>query len=135
MPHFGTLLFLCTVEAAAALLSMKPTLKLVPALLVLLATCTVLGQVTDQPNQPSSPQDRVAVADELNGSSDHQPATLKVLGANLRDSVGSPVGRIENLIIDPTSGQIEFLIVSPFFPTNSTKIIAIPWKAISYRAD
>ncbi len=132
---FWDMSIMCTVEVAKILLAMKPTLKFVPALLVFLATCTVPGQVTDRPNQPSSPQDPVPVADELNGSSDHQPVALKVLGANLRDSVGSPVGRIENLIVDPNSGQIAFLIVSPFFPTNSTRIMAIPWKAISYRAE
>jgi len=99
---------------------MKTAHELATAISLLLTTCSALAQVTDQPNQPSAPSDRVAVADEVSSSPDHQPVTLKVLGVNLRDSVGSPVGRIENLIVDPNSGQVEFLIVAPFFPTNST---------------
>src|SRR5437867_13457132 len=101
---------------------MKITLKLATGVSLLLTAFSALAQVADQPNQPSAPQDRVAVADEVSSSPDHQPVTLKVLGANLRDSVGSPVGRIENLIVDPNSGQIDFLIVAPFFPTNSTTV-------------
>lgn len=114
---------------------MNATQKLATALSLLWTTFFVSAQVTDQPNQPSAAQDRVAIADEVNASSDHQPVTLKVNGANLRDSVGSPIGRIENLILDPTSGQVEFLIVAPYFPTNSTKVMAVPWKAIAYRSD
>ena len=135
MPHFGTVPFCVPSKLRRVLIAMKPMLKWVPLLLVFLATCNVLGQVTDQPNQPSAPQDRIPVADELNASSDRQPITLKVSGAHLRDSVGSPVGRIENLIVDPNSGQVDFLIVAPFFPTNGTKIMAIPWKTITYRAE
>ena len=118
---------------------MKAMLKRISALVLLLlvTACSAQAQVTGQGSQPEAPQDRApaSASSQPNDGSDHQPIALRILGANLRDSVGAPVGRIENLIVDPNSGQVDFLIVSPFFPTNGSRMLAIPWKAISYRAD
>jgi hypothetical protein len=60
---------------------------------------------------------------------------VKIVGATLRDNGDSPIGRVEDLIVDPESGRIEFLIVMPYFPTNSAKLKPIPWKAITHRSE
>src|SRR6185503_18885551 len=83
----------------------------------------------------TSPLDRVAPTGETDGKAQSQPITLKVMGANLRDNEGAPLGRVEDLIVDPTSGRIEFVIVSAFYPTNATKLTPIPWKAITPRTE
>ena len=116
---------------------MKRTLELALLLLVLLlpAFYAAAQQSNDQTPRPTSPQDRVAPTGEINGKPQPQPIALKVVGANLRDNEGAPLGRVEDLIIDPSSGRIEFLIVSTFYPTNSTKLTPIPWKAITPRTE
>jgi len=58
-----------------------------------------------------------------------------VLSASLRDNGGSPIGRIEDLLVDPGSGRIEFVLAAPFFPTNNSKIMPIPWKALKQGSD
>src|SRR6185503_6027634 len=83
----------------------------------------------DQAPQPTSPKDRVTPTEEINAKAEQQPITLKVIGANLRDNQGATIGRVEDLVVDPASGRIEFLIVSAFYPTNSSKLMPIPWKA------
>ena len=125
---------------------MKRTIELVVLfLLLLLFAFYVAGQpvvprastaqVNGQPAQPTSPKDRVTPTEELNASAPQQPIALKVVGTNLRDNQGATVGRVEDLVVDPASGRIEFLIVSAFYPTNSTKLMPIPWKAVSARSE
>jgi hypothetical protein len=115
---------------------MKRTIEFIVVLLIwLLFGFYTAAQVNDQPPQPISPTDRISPTQEPNNKAQLQPITLKVAGANLRDDQGAPIGRVEDIVVDPASGRIDLLIVSAFFPTNSTKLMAIPWKAITYRAE
>lgn len=113
---------------------MKTILELKALLVasIIAANYGALGQANDQTAQPTSPRDRIAPADEK--TKGDQPITLRISGANLRDDSGASIGRVEDLIIDPQTGRIEFLIVSAFYPTNSIKLLPIPWKAITYRS-
>jgi hypothetical protein len=114
---------------------MKRTIELIVVLIIwLLFGFYSAAQVSDQTPQPTSPTDRVTPTGELS-SAPSQPVTLRIVGANLRDNQGLPIGRVEDLIVDPSSGRIDFLIVSTFFPTNSTKLTPVPWKAVTYRAE
>jgi hypothetical protein len=100
-----------------------------------LGTCSMFGQANDQSPQPSSPQDRISPTGELNAKAQQQLITVRVVGATLRDNGDSPIGHVEDLIVDPESGRIEFLIVVPYFPTNSAKVKPIPWKAVTHRSE
>src|SRR5258706_3529855 len=100
----------------------------VALLLLLLVIFPARAQANDEPARPTSPKDRASPIEEVNAPTEEQPLTLRVAGANLRDKAGSPIGRVEDLVIDPESGRIDFLVVSTFFPTNSTKLMSIPWK-------
>jgi len=104
-------------------------------LLTLLASYSAAAQGNDQSVQPTAPQDRVSPTGEINAKTDPQPLTVKIVGATLRDDGDMPLGRIEDLIVDPESGRIEFVIVSSYYPTNSTKLRAIPWKAIKHQGE
>jgi hypothetical protein len=115
-------------------------LQIAPKLLV----CAVLlsgmiesgrAQAPNESAQPTAARDRANPVDGSKGAAEQPSITLHLIGAHLRDDVGSPVGRIENLLVDPESGRIELLLVTPDFPTNTTKILPVPWKALTHRAD
>jgi len=92
------------------------------------------GQTTNS-SIPASQNSDQAKADDAANPNEQQAITLRIMGANLRDNTGSPIGKIENFVVDPGSGKIEFLLVAPYFPTNSTKILPVPWGAVRYRSD
>jgi hypothetical protein len=116
---------------------MKFTLELI--LLVLLlwlgGPSLTLGQISDQTPAPTSPRDAVRPTEEPSARTEQPPLVIRVAGINLHDNAGSPIGRIENLVIDPSSGRIDFIIADTFFPTNSNKLLPIPWKAISHQPE
>jgi hypothetical protein len=116
---------------------MRRTIELLLALLLLLLglSYSAAAQANDQAPNPPAARDRVSPADDPNPGAAPGRVNLKVFGLNLRDNADSPIGRIEELVIDPKSGRIEFVIVSTFFPTNSTKLTPIPWKALTPRAE
>jgi hypothetical protein len=68
-------------------------------------------------------------------TNEQQLLTVRTMGINLRDNAGSPIGRVENFVVDSGSGRVEFVLVAPFFPTNSMKILPIPWSAVQHRPD
>jgi hypothetical protein len=113
---------------------MKSTVQIFVATVLLGGfTPHLRSQAPDETARPSAARDRVSPADEA--KTDKQSITLKAMGANLRDDLGAPIGKIENVVIDPGSGRIEFLLVAPMFPTNTYKMLPIPWQALQYRAD
>jgi hypothetical protein len=76
-----------------------------------------------------------AAGQESVGTNEQQLLTVRTMGINLRDNTGSPIGRVENFVVDSDSGRVEFVLVAPFFPTNSMKILPIPWSAVQHRPD
>jgi hypothetical protein len=116
---------------------MRRTIELLVALLLFLlgVSYSAAGQANDQAAKPLSPRDQPGPNQGSNPNPSPGRVTLKVTGLNLRDNADSPIGRIEDLIIDPNSGRIEFVIVSTYFPTNSTKLTPVPWKALTPRAE
>ena len=114
--------------------TMKTTLTFL-LLSALFCSSTAVAQTPVESARPSSPQETAAKSSDDSSTVDEQLITLKLMSANLRDSTGSPVGRIENVLVDPASGKIELLAVSLLFPTNSTKILPIPWKAVKHRPE
>lgn len=108
---------------------MRRTIEFLVALLLFLLGVgySAAGQGNNQAAQPAA---RTGESNPNVGR-----VTLKVSGLNLRDNTDAPIGRVEDIVINPNSGQIEYLIVSTFFPTNSTKLTPIPWKAVTPRAE
>src|ERR1051325_8704407 len=111
---------------------MKSTVQIFVATVLLVGfTPDLRSQAPNESARPSAAQDRVSPTDEA--KTDKQSITLKAMGANLRDDLGAPIGKIENVVIDPGSGRIEFLLVAPMFPTNTYKMLPITWQALQYR--
>lgn len=69
-------------------------------------------------------------------SSAEEPVVLKVTSATVRDAQNQIFGRIEELIINPDSGKIEFAFVANAINTNViAKVTPIPWRLLTARTD
>ncbi len=99
-------------------------------LVVASAFPALLAQVAS-PDAPS-PSDQTA-PDKTDAI--ERPVVLKIVAASVRDAQGLPLGRLENIILNPSSGRIDFAIVSNLILTNNPKLIAIPWARLSPRSD
>jgi len=52
--------------------------------------------------------------------------STKVIGAQVKTSSGEDVGRIEDVILNPTSGRIDFAVISA-----ESKLVPVPWQLLS----
>jgi hypothetical protein len=101
---------------------------------ILAGSPLVVGaQTTD--TQTNAASQAGAGGQENTVANEQQLLTVRTMGINLRDNTGSPIGRVENFVLDADSGRVEFVLVAPFFPTNSMKILPIPWSAVQHRPD
>jgi sporulation protein YlmC with PRC-barrel domain len=61
---------------------------------------------------------------------------ITLLGSAVRDSEGTDVGRIEQLLINPDDGQIAYAVVAVGASSGfSDTSIAIPWDAVTVARD
>jgi hypothetical protein len=72
-----------------------------------------------QPTQPAEP-------------SQPQHIVLRVVGSQVRNQTGERLGLIEEMFVHRTSGAAEYAIVSPSYPTNSSRQVPVPWGALTY---
>src|SRR5437879_3145383 len=62
----------------------------------------------------------------------------KIIGSQVKSSTGENLGTIEDVIINPRSGRIEFGVLSVTGPTGTTptgageKLTPIPWRLLSF---
>jgi hypothetical protein len=79
--------------------------------------------ISSQPGQPSSstlsPTGRAA------GQQQHFRST-KIMGSQVKTTSGEDVGRIEDVLLHPTSGRIAFAIIS-----SEGKLVPVPWQLLS----
>jgi len=57
----------------------------------------------------------------------------KFLGANVRDMAGQSVGTLKDIVMQPSSGQAEFAIIS--LNDRRDQLTAVPWKLIQPTTD
>ena len=53
----------------------------------------------------------------------------KVIGAQVKSSSGEDIGRIEDVILNPATGRIDFAVISA-----ENKLVPVPWQLISLSA-
>src|SRR5687767_8424083 len=82
--------------------------------------------ISSQPGQPSSstlsPTGKGA---GYAGQQQHFRST-KIVGAQVKSSSGEDVGRIEDVVLNPSSGRIDFAIIS-----SESKLVPVPWQLLS----
>jgi len=57
---------------------------------------------------------------------------LRVVGSQVRNTIGERLGLIEEVFVNRASGAVEYAIVSPSYPTNSSRQVPVPWGALTY---
>ena len=79
--------------------------------------------ISSQPGQPSS--STYSATGRGAGQQTHFRST-KIMGAQVKSSSGEDVGRIEDVVLNPSSGRIDFAIIS-----SESKLIPVPWQLLS----
>jgi len=59
--------------------------------------------------------------------------TESLLKAKIINPDGTEVGQVENLLLDASTGQTEFVLISP--DEFSRKLIPVPWIVMEYNAE
>lgn len=79
--------------------------------------------ISSQPGQSSS--STLSATGRGAGQQQHFRST-KILGAQVKSSSGEDVGRIEDVVLNPASGRIDFAIIS-----SESKLVPVPWQLLS----
>jgi hypothetical protein len=80
--------------------------------------------------QETKPADRPADA------SKDEPIVVKVTSVMVRDAQGLLFGRVDEIVVDPSSGKIQFAMVANAVNTNViSKITPIPWRLLTARSE
>ena len=65
---------------------------------------------------------------------EHPVRASKLVGAQVNDSSGNHAGQIQDIIVNPTSGRIEFALLSlgatGTSPVSSDKLVPVPWSLL-----
>ena len=79
--------------------------------------------ISSQPGQSSS--SIYSATGRGAGQQQHFRST-KIVGAQVKSSSGEDVGRIEDVVLNPSSGRIDFAIIS-----SESKLVPVPWQLLS----
>lgn len=77
-------------------------------------------------SQPSQPSDTTLSPTGRPSGQQQAFRSTKVIGAQVKTSTGEDVGRIEDVVINPTSGRIDFAVISA-----ENKLCPVPWQLLS----
>jgi len=55
----------------------------------------------------------------------------KLMGAKVKSQQGENLGQVQDVIINPQSGRVEFAVLSSSTAGTGDKVIAVPWKLLS----
>jgi hypothetical protein len=62
-----------------------------------------------------------------------EPLIFKVSSASVRDAQNLQFGRIEHLVVNPSTGNIEYALVVNTVITNTARVTPIPWRLLTNR--
>jgi sporulation protein YlmC with PRC-barrel domain len=55
-------------------------------------------------------------------------SSSKLIGATVQDKSGQNIGTVQDLILSPSSGRVEFGLLSLNLPEHNGKVTAVPWQ-------
>jgi hypothetical protein len=64
-----------------------------------------------------------------------QHVALRIVGSHVRNATGEKLGRIEEVLVNRTSGVIDYAVLAPNFPTNEARLVPVPWSILTYAWD
>ena len=62
----------------------------------------------------------------------NRPVALRIVGSNVKNLKGEYLGRIENVVLNPETKQIEFALLDTSYPTNTGRVTPVPWNSLAY---
>jgi sporulation protein YlmC with PRC-barrel domain len=118
---------------------------------IFLLTCASFSAFAQEQQQPAPPitpeqqpvqqldtttiQTEQAPQPEIAQPAQSQHIALRVVGSHILGQTGERLGRIEEVLLNRTSGAIEFAVVAPQTPANSPRLVPIPWGALTHTWD
>ena len=66
----------------------------------------------------------------IGGQSQKFMKASQLTTASIKSSTGETLGQINDLVVDPTTGRIEFAVISPTDAAQPGKLTAVPWTLI-----
>src|SRR5215204_1105772 len=122
-----------------------PLLLCVTSLVATTALAQRESSPSSSPSSPSSPSSKSSQSSQsgtsiqssdtglsatgrgagYSGQQQHLRST-RIIGAQVKTSSGEDVGRIEDVVINPTSGKIDFAVISA-----ESKLCPVPWQLLS----
>ena len=107
-------------------------LQFVRTMMLCISGALLAGSAFAQQRDPTSPQPTPSPTGRDYGatgrSSDtNQPLRAsKLIGANVKTQTGENLGQIEDVVVNPQHGKIDFAVIS-----KEDKLIPVPWKLLS----
>ena len=99
-----------------------------------LVASTALAQQTQQPGAQPQPglgqqRDTTYSATGRAGMHGKQIRASKVMGAQVKTTAGEELGKIEDVVLDPQSGRVEFVVIE-----WENKLVPVPFRALQTTA-
>jgi sporulation protein YlmC with PRC-barrel domain len=91
------------------------------------------GSTFDKPTSDTSSLDQGAPGkgtSSITGQSQKFMRTSQLNTASLKNTSGETLGQINDLVVDPATGRIEFAVISPSAAAQPGKLTAVPWTLI-----
>jgi len=82
--------------------------------------------ISSQPGQPSSSTLSATGRGAGHAGQQQQFRSTKIMGAQVKTTSGEDAGRIEDVLLNPASGRIDFAILS-----SEGKLVPVPWQLLS----
>jgi hypothetical protein len=88
-------------------------------------------------SQPQPATQAEAAAAEQAPQAPQQPnhIVLRVVGSTVRNPSGDRLGRIEGVLVNRSGAVIDYALLATAFPTNSSRVVPIPWSMLNYAWD
>jgi hypothetical protein len=60
---------------------------------------------------------------------------LRIVGSQVQNPTGQRLGRIEEVLVNRASGAIDYALLAPGFPTNTSRLVPVPWSSLTQAWD
>ncbi len=106
-------------------------------LLALSITVGLIPVVCSAQSGPSSSQNSGSAKHRLgkssSGQGEEEIAASKLIGAGLKGENGDDLGEVRDLVLNPQTGKIEFVILGIDAGGGTEALLPVPWQAVKFQ--
>jgi len=90
-----------------------------------------------QPQVQTTPNNQAAVQAQQPSQQAQQPSfiALRVVGSQVRNTGGVQLGRVEEVLVNPASGTVNFAVIATGPPASPGRVVPVPWSMLTYAWD